>query len=125
VSTVLGKTIRILRQARGLTVTDAAAKAGVSVPFLSLVEKGTREPSLGVLRAIATAIGIPSEALLLTALGPQSGLVAREHGSSAIADAVQTLVEVEDKLKTLLERTEAPRATKRSKSRKDRRRDEA
>ena len=120
----LGKTIRILRQAKGLTTSDMARRSKISVPFLSLVEKGTREPSLDVLRRLSATLGIPSDALLLTAMGPQSDLTSTKNESVAIAETVHQLVEIESKLRSLLARKESPGATKRRHAGPDRGRGE-
>ncbi|GAA4770290.1 helix-turn-helix domain-containing protein [Microbacterium gilvum] len=52
----LGERIRALRKARGLTLARVAAATGLSHPFLSQVERGIHQPSLGSLRRIAVAL---------------------------------------------------------------------
>ena len=96
----LGRTIRILRQAKSLKVTDVARTSGVSVPFLSLVENGEQQPSLDVVRRIANALGIPSEALVVMGMG--GSLKTRDRRASALADTVGRLIEMEGRLKHLL-----------------------
>ena len=49
-----GEVIRILRVASGLSTSELVKKATVSVPLLSLVEKGERAPSMVLLKKIAT-----------------------------------------------------------------------
>lgn len=53
----LGAHIRLLRQARGLTLVRLAAATELSHPFLSQVERGLAQPSLASLRRIAVALG--------------------------------------------------------------------
>lgn len=48
--------VRRLRQARGLTLRDLAAKAGVSPGLLSQVERGRIDPSLETLRRVGKAL---------------------------------------------------------------------
>jgi transcriptional regulator with XRE-family HTH domain len=105
----LGKTIRILREAKGYSISEMARRSGVSTPFVSLVEKGDREPSLKVLRRMAQTLGLPSEALLEIVTG--TGGASKEKGTVAITKAVQQLMDVEEKLRTLLAKTEAAGAT--------------
>jgi transcriptional regulator with XRE-family HTH domain len=112
VSETLGKTIRILRQARDLTISEAARRSKISVPFLSLVESGARQPSISVLRRLAQTLRIPSEALLLSAMGAEGNLVAKDNETKSIAAAVQELVEIEDKLRKLLKGKGARGGTK-------------
>lgn len=54
---VLGDRLRRLRQARGLTLTDVAARAGVSPQYLSEIERGRKDPSSEMLAAVAGALG--------------------------------------------------------------------
>ena len=100
-SNQLGKTIRILRHAKSLKVTDVAKSSGVSVPYLSLVENGNRQPSLEVMRRIADTLGVPSEALVVMGMGGES-LKSSDKRTVALTDAVGRLIEMENKLTTLL-----------------------
>lgn len=100
----LGKTIRILREAKGYSMSEMARRCGVSTPFVSLVEKEAREPSLKVLRRMAQTLGIPSESLLQIVTG--RGGSSKEKGTVAITKAVQQLMDVEKKLRTLLAKSE-------------------
>ena len=63
----VGATIRENRIAQNLSVSDLAKKAGISQPYLSQVERGSKPPpSEEVLVRIAAVLGIPA-ALLVTA----------------------------------------------------------
>jgi transcriptional regulator with XRE-family HTH domain len=53
----LGRRIRGLRLARGLTLVGLAEAADLSHPFLSQLERGLARPSLGSLERIARALG--------------------------------------------------------------------
>ncbi len=53
----VGKRIRTLRHARGLTLKTLGSECGLSHPFLSQVERGVARPSLETLTAIAEALG--------------------------------------------------------------------
>lgn len=55
---VVGAEIRAMRHARGLTLTDLAEAASLSVGFLSLVERGQKQPSLVALQRISAALEI-------------------------------------------------------------------
>jgi transcriptional regulator with XRE-family HTH domain len=55
----LGRTIRQLRQARGLTQAMLARRAGIAPSHIALLEGGHRgNPSLAVLRRLARALGV-------------------------------------------------------------------
>lgn len=62
--TALGALIRAQRSAAGLSLRDLADRTAVSNAYLSQIERGLHEPSLGVLRAIADALGLPLATLL-------------------------------------------------------------
>ena len=54
-----GERVRKLRRDADLTQEQLAAAAGVSVDFLSLVERGINAPSFENLEKIAAALGLP------------------------------------------------------------------
>lgn len=98
----VGKTIRILREASGMTMTALAGKAKVSKPFLSLVESGKRQPSLDVIRRIGRALNTPSEAIVLMGMGESATLSSTNEETKAIVRSVQRLLGMERKLSKLL-----------------------
>jgi DNA-binding transcriptional MerR regulator/quercetin dioxygenase-like cupin family protein len=53
----LGPRLRRLRQKRALGLAEAAAQAGISVGFLSAVERSQSMPSVATLQRLATAYG--------------------------------------------------------------------
>jgi pyridoxamine 5'-phosphate oxidase len=65
----LGRAIRTARQARGMTLEQVAAHAGLSQPFLSQLELGRTLPSMRSLSRIANALGTTQQALLGRAAG--------------------------------------------------------
>ena len=60
----LGALLRAQRKAADLTLRDLSERTKVSNAYLSQLERGLHEPSLGVLTAIASALGVPLESLL-------------------------------------------------------------
>jgi transcriptional regulator with XRE-family HTH domain len=64
---VLGALLRAQRVARGLSLRELSARTKVSNAYLSELERGLHEPSLSVLRAIASALGTPLGPMLATA----------------------------------------------------------
>jgi transcriptional regulator with XRE-family HTH domain len=63
----LGEFIREQRTAAQISVRALAAKAGVSNPYLSQVERGLRRPSAEILAQIAHGLSISVESLLAKA----------------------------------------------------------
>ena len=50
-----------------MSLRDLAARTNVSNPYLSQIERGLHEPSVRVLKAIATALNVSAESLLTQA----------------------------------------------------------
>jgi transcriptional regulator with XRE-family HTH domain len=63
----LGEFIRDQRTAAQISIRGLAAKAGVSNPYLSQVERGLRRPSADILAQIARGLSISVEPLLAKA----------------------------------------------------------
>ncbi|SCL36783.1 Helix-turn-helix domain-containing protein [Micromonospora pallida] len=61
---VIGGVLRRLRTRQGRTLREVAGAAGVSVPYLSEIERGRKEASSEVLAAICRALGIRLSDLL-------------------------------------------------------------
>ncbi len=59
----LGKRIRRLRLARGMSIYDLAREAGVSAPFVSHVETGRSWPGERTMRALARALNVTPASL--------------------------------------------------------------
>jgi transcriptional regulator with XRE-family HTH domain len=83
-SKVLGEFIRSQRRLAKLSLRELAARTAVSNPYLSQIERGLHEPSLRVLKAIADALELSTDALLA-----QAGLLAEDPQDSA-AEATLT-----------------------------------
>lgn len=58
---MLGPLLRAARRRKSLTLLEVSAAAGLSVSFLSLLERGKTAASLGSLARIAKALGEPLE----------------------------------------------------------------
>jgi transcriptional regulator with XRE-family HTH domain len=56
--TLLGGVIRRARHDQQRTLSEVAATAGVSVPYLSEIERGRKEPSSEMLAAVCRALGL-------------------------------------------------------------------
>lgn len=54
----IGKTIKIIREANGLSISKLASKANIAQSTLTYIENGTNSPTLSTLESICTALGI-------------------------------------------------------------------
>lgn len=61
---MLGSLLRAQRVAADLSLRELAERTQVSNAYLSQLERGLHEPSLSVLRAVSSALGLPLGALL-------------------------------------------------------------
>ncbi|MGD0565001.1 MAG: XRE family transcriptional regulator [Roseiarcus sp.] len=55
---LIGREIRALRKARAITLTQLAAASGLSVGYLSLLERDLSTPSIKALYAVSRALGV-------------------------------------------------------------------
>lgn len=72
----LGAVIRARRRQLRLTLVDVAARAGLSHPFLSQLERGLARPSMRSLSAIATTLGTTAQVLMVEADLAESAIAA-------------------------------------------------
>jgi transcriptional regulator with XRE-family HTH domain len=62
--TLVGEVLRRHRQDQGRTLAEVAREACVSMPYLSEVERGRKEPSSEILAAVCDSLGIELSDLL-------------------------------------------------------------
>jgi transcriptional regulator with XRE-family HTH domain len=96
----LGELIRRQRQQAELTLRDLAERANVSNPYLSQIERGLHEPSVRVLKAIAGALNLSAESLLIQA-GVLEG-TETDRGPVTVEDAVKADVRLTDDQRSAL-----------------------
>lgn len=56
---LIGQVLRDARTDRGETQREVAGRAGISVQYLSEIERGRKEPSSEMLAAVGGALGLP------------------------------------------------------------------
>lgn len=66
----LGRSIKLCRTNRGLSQEDLARKVGLSASYISLIEKGERDPAVSTAEKIAGALGVPMSLLTFLAADP-------------------------------------------------------
>ena len=84
----LGALLRAQRTAADLSLRELSELTKVSNAYLSQLERGLHEPSLSVLRAIASALGMPLGSLLTRAgvLEPGDEPPVRETEAAILGD---------------------------------------
>ena len=88
---MIGRVVRTIREKKGWTLSELARRAEISKGMLSQVERGKTNPSVDSLRAIASALEVPTFSLFLQEDATSESLVRKdEHltlavpGSSAL-----------------------------------------
>lgn len=61
----IGITIKTLRKRYKIVQADLARKIGISQSYLSLIERGGREPSLTLIKDVASVLNIPEQMIYL------------------------------------------------------------
>lgn len=91
----VGVDLRALRKSQGLTLTDLASRVGRSPAWLSQVERGLSEPSIGDLRRLAAALGITLSFFFAHGDGPaaERGRIVRAGQRRSLGDKEDGLTE--------------------------------
>lgn len=58
------KNLRRARRASGLSQTKLAKKAGICVSYVSMLERGNRQPPLQTIESLGRALNVPPLSLL-------------------------------------------------------------
>jgi transcriptional regulator with XRE-family HTH domain len=66
----IGNSIKLCRVSLGLSQEALAKKIGMSMSYVSLIEKGKRDPAISTVEHIATALGVPISLLTFLAADP-------------------------------------------------------
>ena len=57
---MLGEHVRNMRKKRGITLKELAEKTGLSIGYISQIERNLTDPSLSTLRKLSAALDIPT-----------------------------------------------------------------
>lgn len=99
----LGKAISLCRKQRALTQAELAARAGLSVSYMSLLEQNKRkDPSLSTIQKIAEALRVPSGILFFLAADQVELSGLEPDLQQRLAHATLNLLNVSEPTKTLL-----------------------
>jgi transcriptional regulator with XRE-family HTH domain len=63
----IGQAIKLCRNQKGLSLSDLAKSANISVSYLSLLERDLRDPNLSTLQDISSALHVPISILMFLA----------------------------------------------------------
>lgn len=65
-----GQAIKLVRTQRNMSQADLASKADLSVSYVSMLERGRRDPNLTSIEKISSALEIPVSILMFLAAEP-------------------------------------------------------
>lgn len=88
----IGSAIQLVRAKRKLSQSELADRAGISVSYLSLLERSKRDPALSTVEKISGALGMPIELLFfLGAEGGELGNLNRELAGQLAVTALELM----------------------------------
>ena len=92
---ILGKNIKFFRLRRQFSQADLAEKSGISITFLSNIERGNNYPQAGTLCNIANSLGVEAWELLKeeNTINEQNAIISRisEDFSKHVNIALETV----------------------------------
>ena len=74
----IGKAIRLCRVQKEMSLDDLSSKIGISVSYLSLLERGKRDPNISVLEKISLGLNVPVSILVFLAAKDELNSVSPE-----------------------------------------------
>ena len=89
----IGKSIKLCRTIKGLKQKALAGLAGISVSYLSLIERGKRDPNVSRVEKIAKAMGISLMVLLFLGKDDDLTKIDPELSERMSADAFRIIRE--------------------------------
>ena len=89
---ILGKNIKILRSLRNLSQADLAEKAGISITFLSNIERGNNFPLAGTLCSLAKTLEVEVFELFKGNLVPSDSKNVVSQLSKEIAEKMNSAI---------------------------------
>ncbi|MFI6759814.1 helix-turn-helix domain-containing protein [Micromonospora sp. NPDC050417] len=89
----VGRRLRDLREAQGLSLSALARRAGIGKATLSGLETGTRNPTLETLYAVTAQLGVPLAAVLAEPGGTTDPAPPVVRGRAVVATLLQVFEE--------------------------------
>lgn len=91
----IGPTLKAIRRSKRLTQKALAEQSGISESYISLVEKGQREPSLGVLESMCQQLDIPLSVFVLLAFDEESSPLEADAAQRKVYESLRAFVKKE------------------------------
>ena len=88
----IGSTIKSLRVQKGISQKDLAIHAGITAPYLSLVENNVKQPTMGAVVKISEALGVPPEVLFFLSLDKSTLPKNKQAAFATLVEPIKSLV---------------------------------
>ena len=88
----IGRAIKELRQERGLKQNEFAERCGLSQSYLSHIEKGTKEPTLNMLKQISSALDIPMPILVFMSMESEDVSESKRQAFELLEPSIKGLI---------------------------------
>jgi transcriptional regulator with XRE-family HTH domain len=95
----VGQQLKSIRRGKGITLRQLAEMTDLSRGFIGQIEAGTANPSVGTLKKVADALGIPMGALFTDGAAEQ---ITSSPGANGAAPVSEVRVVRKDRRKTLM-----------------------
>lgn len=89
----LGPAIRSIRKDKGFTQAELARGSGITQTYLSLLESGSKEPSLTTLRAICKVLQMPIPFILFKALSDEDIVEERREHFRSLKPKIESIID--------------------------------
>jgi transcriptional regulator with XRE-family HTH domain len=88
----IGNAIKELRIKRGFNQIDFADKCGLSQSYLSLIEKGKKEPTLSLLKKISSTLSMPMPILVFFSLDKNDVVDSKKAAFQLLEPSIKGLI---------------------------------
>lgn len=88
----IGNAIKELRQQKGFKQSDFAVKCGLSQSYLSSIEKGRKDPTISVLKQIASSLSIPTPVLVFFAIDIEDVVESKKDAFNMLEPSIKGLI---------------------------------
>lgn len=88
----IGNAIKELRKQKGFKQIDFAEKCGLSQSYLSLIEKGKKEPTLSLLKQIASTLSMPLPILFFMSLDKDDIADSKKDAFQLLESSIKGLI---------------------------------
>lgn len=88
----IGYKIRELRQKKGFKQVEFAKSCGLSQSYLSLIEKGKKEPTLSILKRVASILEVPTPVLVFLSLDKSDIDDSKKEAYQSLEPSIKELI---------------------------------